>query len=171
MDLLVSYSWNQYHRAKQEVLRILKRFGDPEPWVEKTHVWGVALAHSSLDNREVIKKLHQLHETEPEALEFAIKWLPVDHWCNTALADIKEVVDAKIKNQIGEGNTWAMKVKKRRWQDYHTDEIVRYLTADIHGKVDLSHPDKLIWVDVIGLETAISLLGPDDIISLNLPHA
>lgn len=78
------------------------------------------------------------------------------------------MIDEKVKDQIGEDQTWGMKVKKRRWQQYHTSEMVEYLAADIHRKVDLNQPDKLIWVDVIGWETAVSLLAPDDIFTLNL---
>jgi tRNA(Ser,Leu) C12 N-acetylase TAN1 len=60
------------------------------------------------------------------------------------------------------------------WRDHRgrasglSSEIVEYLTADIHRKVDLNNPDKLIWVDAVGWETAISLLGPDDIFTLGL---
>ena len=35
-DLLVSYSWSHFYRARPEIVRILKRFGDPDPRVEKT---------------------------------------------------------------------------------------------------------------------------------------
>lgn len=170
MDLLVSYSWHQLYRAKPEILRILQQFGDPDPYVEKTTVWGIAIAHTSLDNREVIKKCKELYDANPAVIQSAIKWLPVDYWCSTDLDSIKQVIDEKIKDQIREDQTWGMKVKKRRWQKYHTIDIVQYLAADIHRKVDLNNPDKLIWVDVIGWETAISLLGPDDIFSLKLPH-
>jgi tRNA(Ser,Leu) C12 N-acetylase TAN1 len=83
---------------------------------------------------------------------------------------IKWVIDEKIRDRIEEGQTWGMKVKKRRWQEYHTAEIVEYLAADIDRKVNLNNPDWIVWVDVVGREATISLLGPDDIFSLMLPH-
>ena len=86
MDLLVSYNWGQFSRARHEIIRILKHFGDPDPWVEKTFVMGIALVHSCLDNREVIKRCRALWESEPlNSFEFAIKWVPVDYWCATDL--------------------------------------------------------------------------------------
>jgi tRNA(Ser,Leu) C12 N-acetylase TAN1 len=63
-----------------------------------------------------------------------------------------------------------MQVHKRRWQQYHTSEIIEYLAADIDRKVDLSHPDWIVCVDVVGRQTAISLLKPQDIFSLGLPY-
>ena len=64
----------------------------------------------------------------------------------------------------------SMKVHKRRWQRYHTIEIVEYLAADIEKKVDLGDPDWILWVDIIGRDTAVSLLKPEEVFSLGLPY-
>ena len=170
MDLLISYSWGQYSRAKRETIRILRVFGDPEPMVEKSAVWGIAIAHTTLNNREVIRRCHALWWEQPQdSFEFAVKWVPVDHWCHTDLETIKWLIDHKISAQIGQEQSWGMKVYKRRWQKYQTIEIIEQLAADIDQKVDLSQPDFLLWVDVIGNRTAVSLLKPDEIFSIGLP--
>jgi tRNA(Ser,Leu) C12 N-acetylase TAN1 len=170
MDLLISYSWGQFYRVNPEVIRILKAFGDPKPEVGKTAVMGVAIAHTNLNNREVIRHCHALWKEQPlDSFEFAIKWVPVDHWCLTDLEEIKWLIDHKISAQIRQDQTWGMKVYKRRWQQYHTSEIVEKLAADIDRKVDLSKPDLILWVDIVGNRTAVSLLKPDEIFSIRLP--
>lgn len=170
MDLLVSYSWSHFYLARPEITRALERFGDPDSLVEKTDVMGIAVVHTSLDNREVIKRCRVLREGEPlDSFEFAIKWVPVDYWCVTDLSAIKQVIDSNIRERIGKDQTWGMKVHKRRWQRYHTIEIIEYLAADIERKVDLNHPDRIVWVDVVGRRTAISLLKPEEIFSLGMP--
>lgn len=169
MDLLVSYNWGQFSRARREIIRILKRFGDPDPWVGKTFVMGIAFVRSGLDNREVIKRCRALWESDPlNSFEFAIKWVPIDYWCATELTAMKDVIDNKIKPRIEKNRTWGMQVHKRCWQQYHTIEITEFLASDIDLKVDLTHPDWIIWVDVIGGETAISLLKPQDIFSIGV---
>lgn len=170
MDLLVSYSWNHFYPTREEIMRILQSFGDPAAKVIWSSVMGIAIVHTSLDNREVIKQCHDLFKNESQPFQFAIKWAPVDYWCETSLAAIKEAIDLKIAPQIGEHETWGMKVKKRRWQQYHTSEIVEYLAADIKRKVNLDQPDKLVWVDVLSKRTALSLLKPGEIFSLRLPY-
>ena len=60
-------------------------------------------------------------------------------------------------------------IPARCWQQYYTIEIVEYLAADIEKKVDLGNPDWILWVDVIGRETALSLLRPDESFSINRP--
>jgi tRNA(Ser,Leu) C12 N-acetylase TAN1 len=92
MDLLVSYSWNHFFPARREIVSVLKNFGDPDPKVEKSGVMGIALVHTSLDNREVIRKCKELFVAGP-AFEFAIKWVPVDFWCDTALDSMKKVIE------------------------------------------------------------------------------
>jgi tRNA acetyltransferase TAN1 len=171
MDLLVSYNWSHFPLARPEILAILKRFGDADPQVDKTATIGIAVAHTCLDNREVIKHCRALWKNNPlDSFELAIKWVPVDYWCATDLNAMKQVIDNKVKNRIEKNRTWGMKVHKRRWQQYHTIEIIEYLAADIARKVELNHPDWIVWVDVVGRRTAISLLKPEDIFSLGLPH-
>ncbi len=171
MDLIISYAWSHFYLAKPEVIRILQRFGDPAPHVEKTNVMGIAIAQTGLDNRAVIKHCRKLWHDKPlESFEFAVKWVPVDYWCLTDLDAMKRLIDDEISDRIGDNQTWGMKVHKRRWQRYHTCEIVDHLAADIDRKVDLDKPDRIIWVDVIGPETAISLLTPDEIFSITRPE-
>ena len=164
-DLLVSYPGKQYARAKNEILRILNRVEAPDPWVAKSDVWGIAVVHSLLNNRELICRCRALWRSAPDVFQFAVKWLPVDYWCETSLPAIKQVIDNEIAPQIAPNNTWAMRVRKRRWQVYTTAEIIAYLTADMPPKVDLSHPDWIVWVDAVGRGTAVSLLEPEDLLA------
>lgn len=169
MDLLVSYPWGRYSGAKPEILRILHRFGDAAPAVEKTAVMGIALVHTCLDNRAVICQCRELRKTEPNAFALAVKWVPVDIWCDTGLESIRDTIVQHIADRIGVDETWAMKVHKRRWQVYHTAEIVEYLATAVERTVNLRRPDRILWVDVIGRKTAVSLLEPQDIFSLACP--
>ncbi len=168
MELIISYAWSHFYLAKPEVIRILQLFGDPAPRVDKTSVMGIAIAHTVLDSREVIRRCRRLWRDKPlDSFEFAIKWVPADYWCHTDLDTMKRLIDDRIINRIGRHQTWGMKVHKRRWQQFHSSEIIEYLAKDIDRKVELDNPDRIIWVDVIGPETAISLLKPDEIFSIN----
>jgi tRNA acetyltransferase TAN1 len=164
MDLLISYSWNHFSSARDEAVRLLKQYGDPEPRVEKTSVPGIAIAHTALNNRDVVKKCKELFQTE-RAFQFAIKWVPVDFWCDTNLDAMKKVIEEEIRDRIKENETWAMKVEKRCWQQYHTRELIEYLAPSIARKVNLGDPDQILRIDVLGKRTAISLLKPDEIFS------
>lgn len=166
MDLLVSYSWGGHLRAKQEIARVLERLGDPRPRVEKTRVPGVCAVHTCLDSRDVVARCRELSATEA-MFRFAIKWVPVDYWCETSLDAIKRLIDERVVPRIGKQETWAMEVRKRGWEKYHTAEIIQHLTAGIEGQVDLRRPHKLIRVDILGVSTAVSLLRPGEVFSIS----
>jgi tRNA(Ser,Leu) C12 N-acetylase TAN1 len=168
MNLLISYSWGSFHKARNEALRILRQLGDGQPEVERSHVEGIALVHTCLDSRDVIHKCRQLLQSGEEYFDFALKWVPVDYWCVTDLEAMKQVIEKKVIPRIQPDETWGMMVYKRRWEAYHRADIVAHLAPCIDRKVDLEHPDRIVWVDVVGRKTAISVLKPEEIFSVVL---
>ena len=166
VELLVSYNCS-YSLVKPEIRRILEIFGDPDPWIGKTAVLGIAVVNSCLDNREVIRRCRELRQDDVQHwFEFATKWVPVDYWCATDLPAIKDLIDSRIKPRIEQEQTWGMRVHRRRWQAYHTRDIIEFLAAGIDRKVNLENPDWIVWVDIVGRQTAVSLLRPQDIFSI-----
>jgi tRNA acetyltransferase TAN1 len=80
---------------------------------------------------------------------------------------IKNLIEHEVAPSIGQTETWGLKVEKRGWPKYHTAEIVEYLAVAVSGRqVNLTRPDKLVRVDILGSRTAISLLRPDEIFSI-----
>ncbi len=168
-DLLVSYPRRFFRLARREILRILAGYGDPQAQVERTAVPGIAVVRTTADSRGVIKKCRELWEAG-EAFRFAVKWVPVDLWCESSLDAMKAAIDAEIKERIEKDQTWAMRVEKRSWRQYHTREITEYLARSIDRKVDLREPDRIVRIDVLGPRTAISLLKPDEVFSIRVPR-
>ena len=169
MDLLVSYDCGRYGRARREILDVLHRLGDEHAQVERSSVEGIALAHTVLDAREVVRRCRSLAD-QGYAFRFAIKWVPVDYWCETDLEAIRAVLADKVRDRVAAGETWAMQVAKRRWESQHSHDIVVRLASAIDRKVALAHPDKLVHVDVLGGKTAVSVLGPDEFFSIRRYH-
>jgi tRNA(Ser,Leu) C12 N-acetylase TAN1 len=170
MDLLISFRLGRFYPTRREVKHILKGMGDDNPLVDWTSVDGIAIAHTSLDSRAVIAHCQQLFVNHEAKFEHAVKWVPVDYWCETDLDAIKQLIEQEIAPRIQPDERWALRVHKRRWQRYHTAEIVEYLAPSIDRKVDLNNPDKTVWVDVIGHRTAVSLLQSGDSFSVETEH-
>lgn len=168
MDLLVSYGWSRFGAAKHEIRKTLERFGDAHAQVERTSVHGIALVHTALAGREVIRRCRELFHSE-FVFAYATKWVPVDYWCDTDLAAMRKLVEENVRARIGANETWGMKVEKRRSRRYHTHDVVAYLAPAIDRKVDLDHPDKLVRIDILGRQTAVSVLRPGEIFSTTAP--
>jgi tRNA acetyltransferase TAN1 len=165
-NLLISY--RIFWRAQKEIRNIFAKLGDEEPIIHKTVARGILGVKTKLDNREVIAGVKKIYQENPWEIDFALKWVPADNWCNSTFEDMKKVI-AKIKDQIKKGETWAMEVEKRRYTEYHTDEIIKSLASEIKEKVNLDNPDKILRVDILGSYAAISVLKPEEIFSIMKP--
>ena len=164
-NLLVSYSRGHYGRARREIVRILQRFGDPQPGVAQSGVPGLCVVHTSLDNRQVVARCAELGRAEPQAFGFTMKWVPVDYWCERDLEAIRRLIEERLAPRIGERETWALQVEKRGWAQHRTADIVRHLAEAVERKVRLKAPDKLVRIDVLGRVVAASLLRPGEVFS------
>jgi tRNA(Ser,Leu) C12 N-acetylase TAN1 len=167
VDVLVSYPRGCYRPARREIAANLERLGDPAPRIEKSGVPGIFVVHTGLDNREVTARCAQLCGAEPQAFRFAIKWVPVDYWCEKDLDAIGRLLLARVAPAIAPDETWALRVEKRGWAEHHTAEIVQRLAEAIDRKVRLKSPDKLVRVDLLRDRAAVSVLRPSEIFSIH----
>lgn len=169
MELLVSYPWGQFGHAQREAHELLAQLGDPDASVVRSAVRGVAIAHTRLDARAVVRECHALHAAG-RLFRYAVRWAPVDVWCDTDLAAMRETIVAQLLPRIEAHHRWGMRVDRHGWPPYHTDDIVRHLAGAIDRKVDLRHPDWWLRIDILGDRTALALLRPDELFSLELAH-
>lgn len=167
-NLLVSYPWGAYQQAKREIQHILGSFGDENARVERTVAKGVIRVKTCLDEREVTGRLRTLFLEEPLILQYTLKWVPVDLWTLSNMDSMKEGVQ-KLREKIQRGERWRMTVEKRRYTKHHKIEIIRELADLVDEKVDLTDPDKILHVEIVGKHTALSVLTPQDIFSATKP--
>jgi len=167
-NLLVSYGWRAFNKARDEIARILKDFRDDNPIIKRTIARGICGVKTKLNSREVVRKVRKLFEKDPLQINFAVKWVPVDNWCRSDLNEMKKIIE-RIKVNIKRGEKWGMEVEKRRYTKYHTAEVIEELAKEIKEKVDLEHPDKIVRIDILGGNTGISILKPEEIFSTRKP--
>lgn len=164
-NLLVSYRFNEFQQAKDEIFNLLVELGDSDPVVQKTDVKGIIGVKTKLKSREVISKIRQLFHSDAQKVQHAVKWVPVDNWSDSELETMLQTVK-KIKDQINEDETWAMDLEKRKYPAHHVYQIVTKLAEPFSQKVDLKKPDKYLRVDIIGEQAGISVLKPEEIFSV-----
>jgi tRNA acetyltransferase TAN1 len=169
-NLLVSYSWGVYGRAKREIVQVLETLGDEGPVVKRTIAEGIIGVKTSLDSREVVRGLRRLFNEDPFVFQYTLKWVPVDLWTLSDMDSMKEAV-RKLRNGIREGERWRMTVEKRRYSQHHKIEIIRELADLIEEKVDLENPEKILRVDIIGRYAGISILTPQEVFSVTKPYS
>jgi len=165
-NLLVTYDMQNRREAKDEVLWVLGRVGEEDPTFLSSEARGIFLIRTSLDSREVTRKLTQLCREEPDSFWHTYNYVPIDIWCSSELEEMEKAVK-KLAEGIKEDEKWRMTVNKRFYDQYHTIEIIQALAEHISwGKVDLKNPQKIVQVEIIGGKAGISLLKPSDIFSV-----
>lgn len=168
-NLLVSRSHGGYRRARREIRAILKALGDEHPTVSRTLARGLIGVKTTLAPRDVVRGLRALQERDPLLVQYTCKWLPVDAWDSSDLEAMKDAVRG-LRDRIEPTDTWRMTLAKRGYPEHHQLELIRILAEPIDAKVDLTHPDKILRVDILGPHAAMSVLTPDDIFSTARPR-
>jgi tRNA acetyltransferase TAN1 len=168
-NLLVSRSRGGHRRARREIVAILKALGDEQPTVSRTLVRGLVGVKTRLASRDVVRGLRGLQEKDPLLVQYTCKWLPVDAWGSSDVEAMKDAIRG-LRDRIEPTETWRMTLEKRRYTQHHQLELVRILAESIDAKVDLTHPDKILRVDILGRHAAMSVLTPDDIFSTARPR-
>jgi tRNA acetyltransferase TAN1 len=124
---------------------------------------------TGLDPRRVIEELRAMFEKDPLLLTETCKWVPVDLWTYSDMESMKNAV-IRLRERITAGETWRMTVEERRYTRHHRIEVITALAGLIDEKVDLTRPDKILRIDIIGRHAALSVLTPADIFSVVLPR-
>lgn len=163
-NLLVSHHWTAIGKARGEIAYFLKLLGDEQPLIERTMARGIIGVKTHLDPREVVARLKTLFDKDPSRFQYTLKWVPVDLWTNSDLESMKTAVK-QVKDKIKHGERWRITLEKRRYTLYHKIDIIKALAELIDEKVDLTNPDKILRIDIMGKYTGVSVLSPGEIFS------
>lgn len=165
-NMLVSYQWADYYVARSEIHKLLSDFGDPNAVIKRTAARGLAGVKTTLDSREVIALLSKRYSVDIAAINYTLKWTPVDLWCDsTTIESIRQGL-ATLAEKILPEEKWMMHVEKRRYSLFHKADLIKELAGMFKQKVDLRNPDKIVWIELVGKEAGISIIKPSEIFSL-----
>lgn len=147
-----------------ELAHLLEQTGDPTPNIRRTGISGLVAAKTSLDPFEVIEKLREILNERPYEFRFAFRIIPIEKVVRTGINEILQT-SAELGSRIGENETFRVTVEKRFTQ-LSSQELIKAVAADINRKVDLSNPNKIMLVEIVGGWTGISLIKPDGTLSV-----
>jgi tRNA acetyltransferase TAN1 len=148
-----------------EILYLLKdELCDAQAQAVKTKIRGLIVAKTLLDPIEVIEKFRVILTERPYTFRYAIRIVPIQRVVPTDLAEIKKVAE-ELAAKIDENQTFRVTVEKR-FTVLHSKDIIQAAAGDIKRKVDLHNPDLILQVEVLGIQTGISLIKSTDILAV-----
>ena len=164
-NLLVTYDGPYKVESQVEVEDILSlihaRGSYSAPFTE-----GVFKLSLEEEPRRVIRRLQFLMSLEPEKFRFTRSWTPVDRWCRSDLEQISDAV-SEMGEGIGDEESWKIVLRRDECPGINTGKLIDILSHSVFKpRSSLVYPEKIILVHVAGMETALSLLAPDDMLEV-----
>ncbi|MEM2673971.1 MAG: THUMP domain-containing protein [Candidatus Bathyarchaeia archaeon] len=163
-NLLVSTSRGNENNACSEIWFLLGELGDREALVDKTDVAGLIVAKTRLDPFKVIDGLRGILRERPWEFHYVLKVIPIEIVVRTRIDEIKRAA-ASLHHKILENETFRVTVEKRH-SDISTKDVIEAAVENLDRKVNLSNPDKIILIEILGRLTGISVIRPSDILSI-----
>ena len=165
-NLIVTYDPNHAGLAEQELKAVFRKIGKDFSLM-KSDIEGLFKLKVS-EPKKTVSELAKLCRSEPSFFNVTYHYTPIDYWCKTSISEIQKVIKECMTPGIKQNESWKMGLNKRHYEEYPSTELVIKLTGVIDRQnVDLSHPEKVVQVEIIGNETGLALLKPEEM--LNVP--
>ena len=164
-NLLVSAStWAPGH-ARREIVALLRAIGDTRPVVEPTERGGILSVLTVLDGRAAIRAVRALLQDSPAAFRYTLRWAPIDLWSGADVQSLRRAV-TQLRPRIAAGERWRMSVECRAPECPPVSDIITALASLIDNEVDLSHPHKIVRIDLFRDRAALAVVTPEETLSV-----
>lgn len=163
-NLLATTSRGNEGDACSELWYLLGQIGDSASTVDKTGVVGLIAAKTAFNPFEVIDKFRKMLSERPYEFRYTLRIIPIEKVVRTELGEIQRVA-TELCSKIGDNESFRVTVEKR-FTETSARDIVEAAAANIERKVNLNKPDKILLVEVVGGLTGISVIRPENILSV-----
>jgi len=163
-NLLASTSRGYETYARSELRFLFEKIGDTATAIERTGISGLIAAKTNMDVIEVIRQFRAILRQSPYEFRFILRIIPIERVVRTDLELIQQAV-LELVSKIDENETFRVTVEKR-FTATHTKDIIEKVATKIKRNVNLTRPDKVVLIEVVGGLTGVSVIKPDDILSV-----
>lgn len=164
MNFIVTCPRNFESEAMDEIKAILDQIKNNNSIICKTEFSGILEIQTNIDIQLVIKKVKEKIVDEPWVLRYSLRWIPIQVEVNSNIIEIsKRAYD--LIGIIKENDSYRITIEKRN-SDISSNELIKNIASKIKNKVSLEHPDWVILIEILGKKTGISVIKPDEVISI-----
>jgi tRNA acetyltransferase TAN1 len=163
-NLLATTARGNEEDACSEIWYLIGEIGDPTVKVEKTGITGLIAAKTAFNPFDVIQKFRQMLEERPYEFRYTLRIIPIEKVVRTDLHEIEQAV-TELAAKIAKDETFRVTVEKR-FTTTQTKDIIDAAASNIERPVNLNNPDKVVLIEVVGGLTGVSIVKPEEIISI-----
>lgn len=132
--------------------------------IEKTGIRGLISAKVTLDPLIVVENLRDIIHENPYKVRYALRIIPIQYVIPTDLDEVQKISKILAK-KIPKNSTFRVIIEKR-YTSFHSKNFIEAAAAEIKRKVNLENPEYVLLIEVIGSLTGVSLITPDQILSV-----
>src|SRR4030042_618198 len=163
-SLLATTSRGFGRAACRELKYLLEQVGDNAAFVDKTRIAGLVAARTSIDPFEAVKKLKDILSERPYEFRYLFRVIPIQKVVQTDVAEIEKAA-VELRGKIGEGECFRITVEKR-FTSLSSHAVIEAVAKNIKREVKLDKPDTIVLIEIVGGLTGVSVLTPNDVISV-----
>ncbi len=103
--------------------------------------------------------------SEPFKVRYIMRVIPVDKVVDTKLEAIMKAVK-ELSSRVGAEESFRITIEARD-SPYSERDLISAIAEVIDRKVDLDSPDKVVFIQVFGEYTGVSVVAPREILSIS----
>lgn len=163
MNLILTSAKGLEARASAEFKEIALLSGARKLTLERSAYDGVVEVEVE-NSKGLLTFLSDFVKSEPFKVRYILRLIPVDRVVDTKLEEISGAV-RELSSNIGPGETFRVTIEARD-SPYADEKLIDAVADIVDRKVSLSSPDKIVFLQVFGEYTGVSVLAPQDILSI-----
>lgn len=163
-NLLITTSRGNEDNVCSEILYLWGEIGDTAVTVDKTGITGLIVAKTAFSPFEIIEKLRGILKERPWEFRYTLRVIPIEKVVPTDLREIERAA-TELASKIKENETFRVAVEKRLTK-VSSKDIVEAAAVNIERRVNVTSPDKIVLIEVVGGFTGISVIESTDILSV-----
>jgi tRNA acetyltransferase TAN1 len=163
MNLVVTSAKGLEARASAELKEIALLSGIRKITIERSAYDGVIEVDAE-NAKELLSFIASFVRSEPFKVRYIMRILPVDKVVDTNLGDIVKAVK-ELSADIGTGETFRITIEARD-SPYQEKQLIDAIADVVDRKVNLASPDKIVFIQVFGEYTGVSVVTPQQILSI-----
>ena len=163
-NLVISTSRGNEKNTCSEMWYLLGEVGDRGSNIETTQVIGLVVARIKLEPVKAIHALRTLFKDRPWEFKYTLKLVPIQRVVPAQISEI-ETAALEVAKNIAVNEKFRITIEKRH-TPLSSKPIIDAVAKKIDRSVNLDEPDKILMIEIIGDFAGLSLLTPNDIMSV-----
>ena len=163
MNLIVTSAKGLEAKASAEFKEVALLSGSRKITIERSAYDGVIEVEAE-NPKALMTFIGDFVRSEPFKVRFIMRIIPIDKVVDTKLEDIVAGVK-ELADSIGPGETFRITIEARD-SPYKDRELIDALADAVDRKVNLNSPDKIVLIEIFGEYSGISVISPNDILSV-----